>query len=122
MIPKLRALLVAVASAAAFALLPSAPADAADAQGYYKTVGIGQKTCGEFLDAHRSKGDDYRQFQDWFEGYISAYNRWTPGVSSVAGSTPMATHNAWLVEFCTGSSSSFFSKAVDRLVRDLGPK
>jgi len=122
MIPKLRALLVAGASTVALALLLSAPADAADAQGYYKTVGVGKKTCGEFLDAQKSKGDEYRRFQDWFEGYISAYNRWTPGVSSVAGSTPMATHTAWLVEFCTGSSSSFFSKAVDRLVRDLGPK
>jgi len=122
MIPKLRASVVAGATAAALALVPSAPADAADAQGYYKTVGIGKKTCGEFLDAHARKSDDYGRFQDWLAGYVSAYNRWTPGVSSVTGSAPIASHTAWLVKFCTGSSSTFFSKAADRLVRDLGAK
>jgi len=73
MIPKRRAPVVAGATAI-FALMLSAPADAADAQGYYKTIGVGKKTCGEFLDAQKSKGDEYRRFQDWFEGYISAYN------------------------------------------------
>ena len=122
MIPKLRAPAVAGAVAAAAITALSAPADAADSQGYYKTIGVGQKTCGEFLDANTKKDDDYSRFQDWLAGYVSAYNRWTPGVSSVAGNTPMATHAAWLVEFCTGSSSSFFSKAVDRLVRELSGK
>lgn len=119
---KQRAPLAAGAAAAALALFVAASAEAADDQGYYKTVGVGKKTCGEFVDAHAEKGADYRRFQDWLEGYVSAYNRWTPGVSSVAGNTPLASHAAWLVEFCNGSSSSFFSKAVDRLVRELGGK
>lgn len=108
--------------ALAIAALSAAPAVAADETGFYRTLGIGKRTCGAFVTALGDSPTEVARFSDWLDGYLSAYNRWVPGVSSIAGDVPMTRHLAWLETHCGRNPSAFFSKAAQNLVEFLAKR
>ena len=95
---------------------PMTPLHAADADGYYRTLGVGKRTCGEFVEAATRRDAAFTHFVAWLAGYLSAYNRFMPGVSSVTGKRGAMEQVPWLKTYCGDNASAFFSKAAERLI------
>lgn len=116
--PRARRRLASAAPALALATLASS-AVAYDDEGHYAVWGPGRQSCHTYLDA-RDRGEDapYRTF---LEGYLSAYNSFTPDTYRVSGELGMDALLERLDAECEAHPIASFELALRRLVQSLAP-
>ena len=90
------------------------PARAADAAGNYGILGVGQASCHQFSkttdDAQR------RDFKSYTAGYLTSFNRVTPGVYQATGTRTMQDNLAALESYCAANPMDSFDQALQHLI------
>ena len=109
----------ALVLSAALLLSASAPARAADPQGYYTIQGVGLETCEVWLGERLSDGPTAWYHQQWVLGYITAFNRWVYEGSNVAVNVGPDKLFEWLDEYCHRNPRQTLSLATEALVGQL---
>lgn len=102
-------------------LLVAVDAGAADRDGRYATRGLGTMSCGTFVRAWATPGEQRDRIAAWVQGYLTAHNRITPGVFD--GSPILATEHyiAYLVNICTRAVVSSLEQAAALFVEAMRP-
>ncbi len=93
----------------------------ASQNGEFSLKGLGYNSCKEFNSARDLRSNDYYQFIGWLEGYLSAYNRFTPDTINIAPwqSTELLAN---LLEIhCMENPNTPYSVAIDRMIAELVP-
>jgi len=96
------------------------PTTAADNNSQYGTQG--DFSCGNWvkdrkIDNALSLAVDY----NWLAGYITAYNRQTPDVFHILGSTDMESVYLWMDKYCQENPLSDTSNGMINLTEELWP-
>lgn len=103
---------------------------AADQDGYYRPYSMVGKnsdytTCKGYMVARNSarKGhfDAQNQFNQWLDGYLTAYDAYNPGTFDIAYGKDLASLDLWLEHYCEKHPGELFSDAVDTLMFELFP-
>jgi hypothetical protein len=99
-------------SACVLSLLVGAapPANAADSDGVYTVFGIGNDSCGSYIDARRHDKDIH--YADWLGGFVSATNHDIHGVKNTLEGTDLAGAMLWLENYCSSHPMQDFSQAA----------
>jgi hypothetical protein len=96
-------------------LAPAALAD--DRQGRFEILGLGNRSCEEYLIArsHNVYGDADADaaWLSWAHGYLTSFNKWVADTYSIRGGVALAELRAWLVEFCEKHQTTRFQETVD---------
>lgn len=104
------------------ALVVAASAHAADQAGEFAIKDAGAQTCEKFLVSWEQASSDLAQYAGWIAGYVTALNRFTPGVYDA---TPWQTSETLLgmTRSACGQlpGETRFHDAVERLLRELAP-
>lgn len=87
---------------------------AADAAGNYGIWGLGQSSCHQFSkavdDAQR------REYKAYIAGYLTSFNRVTPGVHQATGTRTMLDNLAVLDGYCSANPMDSFDQALQHLI------
>lgn len=105
---------------ALLALLHAPCALAYDAADRYAVWGAGRQSCHSYLQARASGGDTpYRTF---LEGYLTAYNSFTPDTYRVSGEHGLGGVLERVDEECEAHPIASFELALRRVVHALAPE
>ena len=92
------------------------PALGADANGNYRVIGEGVNSCGEWTSQRAGKTEFAAT---WVLGFVSAYNRYVPDVSSIAKGTDAQGIWAWVDNYCAANPINDIDDAAGALVTFL---
>ncbi len=93
----------------------------ASQNGEFSLKGLGYNSCEEFTNARDLRSNDYYRFIGWLEGYLSAYNRFTPDTINIAPWQSTELLADFLEIHCREYPKTPFSVAVDRMIAELVP-
>ena len=95
-------------------LVFSLPLRAADAGGNYGIWGLGQASCNQFSKAvDEAQRRDYKHY---LAGYLTSFNRITPGVYQATGTRTMRENVAALESYCAANPMDSFDQALQHLI------
>ena len=90
---------------------------AADENGQYLVMGLGNSSCKSFLNEDEA-GAAY--YISWLAGYMSSYNHTTEDTYSVLGATKSVLElETWLRDYCAFNGAESFENAARNLIRNL---
>ena len=93
------------------------PALGADANGQFRTYGEGDlSSCGAWTAERKKESTKQQYFYAWVDGYISAYNNYTPGVFDIGKGTDSEGRDAWIDNYCAVHPLEAISTAVQDLI------
>lgn len=101
--------------------LLSVTLNAADGQGRFTVKGAGAVECTRFSAAVRDRGADLISFAGWVEGYLSAMNRYEPGIYDMAGWRGTEVMLAALSGYCGANPESGFHEAMVKMAEQMRP-
>lgn len=81
-------------------VLLSAPAYAADENGFFMVKGAGTTKCADFNAALKDIGPELVSYGGWIEGYLSAMNRYENGIYDLSAWRSTELLIAALARFC----------------------
>ncbi|MCH8079978.1 MAG: hypothetical protein IIA06_09430 [Proteobacteria bacterium] len=81
----------------------------------------GNVSCGNWVKDR--KKDSWQRIANinWIVGYITAYNKQTPDVLSILGSTDMESVYLWMDKYCQENPLSNLGIGMDVLTKELWP-
>lgn len=103
---------------------------AADQDGYYRPYSMVGKhsdytTCKGFIVAQNSARnghfDAQNQFNQWLDGYLTAYDAYNPDTFDIAYGKSLESLDLRLERYCEKHPNNLFSDAVDTLMFELFP-
>ena len=115
MLKKLSLATVAVASICAM------PAAAASVSGEFAAKGPGRAPCSEFMDAKSSDRPEYRQYLAFFEGFLSAANRYEPETFDLAPWHNAAAIGMIVEQYCKANTADSLAVVGTRLAEAFKP-
>jgi hypothetical protein len=89
---------------------PPRPVVAMDRTGYYAVVGVGNKSCGSYVDARRHDDDLY--YGAWLGGYLTAKNYDVDGLNNLIEGTDLNGVELWIENYCKSRPTATFAGAV----------
>jgi len=95
------------------------PVIAADKDSMYSTQG--SKSCGEWVDARKEEDWRFASLTGWIAGYITAYNKQTPGVFSILKTTDMKSISLWMDKYCQENPLNNLADGMEVLTHELWP-
>jgi len=95
------------------------PTTAADKDGGYTSQGA--SSCGQWVESRKEDSWEKRVMQAWIAGYITAYNRQTPNVYHILGSTDLESVYLWMDKYCQENLLSRLSMGTANLTNELWP-
>ena len=111
---------LALTGALVFGLVPPTLAQDASGRVHFETMGAGNTSCGQYLEARRPSDWD-RSYLHWVGGFLSAIN-WTfagRGYKSALGRFDGDGALAWLDKYCRENPLDVFATAATALVNHL---
>ena len=97
----------------------AATVTAKDKDGHYSTQG--DRSCGEWVEDRKEGGWDEVADFTWIVGYITAYNRQTPDVYQILGSTDTVSVYLWMDKYCHENPLSSLGVGMNILTLELWP-
>lgn len=89
-------------------------ASAADSNGDYQVMGLGQSSCKAFIS---SDAEGKAFFYSWLAGYMTAYNRIEENTYSILARSKNLTYiEGWLQDYCYLNPSKDFFDATHKLL------
>jgi len=79
------------------------------------------KSCGQWVNFRNEGGWEHAAVIGWIAGYISAYNKQTPGVYNILGSTGIDSVILWMDKYCRENPLSNLTTGMDVLTNELWP-
>jgi hypothetical protein len=101
-----------------------------DENGYFRPyLMIGKAfnftTCENFVNARVLGREGHfnaqNQFNQWLDGYLTAYDMFTPDTFDIAAGKDIETLDVWLENYCKQHPYNLFNKAVESLTFELYP-
>lgn len=80
------------------AILPGTNALALDENGNYAVWGVGTKSCFHFTKAFEN--NDYDDYSNYAEGFLTAFNITEPKTYNVSGQLSLEEILAWVADSC----------------------
>jgi hypothetical protein len=108
-------------AAFAAALLPCPCALAGSPSGEFALKGPGYDKCSDFASARKQRGNKYHEYVGWLEGYLSYYNRVTPGTINIAPWQSGEMLASLMAAFCADNPNAPFVAATDLMIGALAP-
>jgi len=87
----------------------------------YDYTAQGEESCGQWVNFRNEGGWELAYSFGWIAGYISAYNRQTPGVYNILGSTDIDSVILWMDKYCQENPLSNLTTGMDVLTDELWP-
>ena len=106
---------------AVVAILLSAPVEAADKFGRYKTMGLGKVSCTEFLQHEKENRWLAKLMTSWSLGYLTAVNQIQEGTINIIGLTDEDGVSEWINKYCREHRYSNYSDALTALITEFYP-
>jgi len=97
----------------------AAPATAADKDANYVVHGV--RSCGGWINDRKKGGWPRLGNIFWITGYISAYNKQTPDVFDIMGSTDKENIYLWMDKYCQENPLSNLAEGMNVLIEELWP-
>ena len=97
----------------------AAPATAADKDGHWASQG--DVSCGRWVKDRKEHGWQYIANIHWIVGHITAYNKQTPDVYDILGSTDVQSVYLWMDKYCQENPLSNLSIGMIVLTNELWP-
>ena len=103
---------------------------AADQDGYFRpyfmtSKGINYARCKDFVIASNLARQGHfsaqNQFNQWLDGFLTAYDMYTPDTYDIGYGKDIETMDIWLENYCAKHPDSFFNNAVESLIFELYP-
>ena len=103
---------------------------AASESGYFRPYFMTIKdfnfsTCKNFKAAMDSANQGHfglqNQYNQWLDGFLTAYNMYTPDTFDIVNGKDLDSIDAWLVKYCIDHPDQRFNNAVERLIFELYP-
>ena len=101
---------------------------AADQDGYYRpyfmeSENIDYTTCKSFITARDLARQGHfavqNQFNQWLDGFLTAYDMYTPNTFDIAFGKDLESLDGWLENYCAKHPDNFFDDAVESLIFEL---
>lgn len=127
----MKALKLTVAATLAFLLVPVGVSLAVDSKGRYYALGVGKRTCKEYIEFREKRikdftPEDYKVtehiVEHWVAGYLTGHNYYVADTYNVKGNTTVGEMMVWLEKFCKKDQDEHFAEAVVALAGDLNVK
>jgi len=92
------------------------PAD--DRQGHFEILGLGNRTCAQYLivrnpTPYDTGGEPDRDYLAWMHGYLTAFNKWVDNTYSIRSTLGVADLRTWVVQYCQQHPAVRFQEAID---------
>ena len=103
---------------------------AADQDGYFRpyfmtSKGINYARCKDFVIASNLARQGHfsaqNQFNQWLDGFLTAYDMYTPDTYDIGYGKDIESMDIWLENYCAKHPDSFFNNAVESLIFELYP-
>ena len=111
-------------------------AQAEDVAGHYEVLGVGNKTCNDYLIQrnpsayeqmyadplnHGSSPQTFdaqldREYLSWMYGYLSAFDQWVRDTYSVRAGVSVEELRDWITQYCLSHRNTKFHSAVEAFV------
>jgi len=111
-------------------------ARAEDLAGHYEVLGLGNKTCNEYLVQrnpnayeqmyedplnHHNNGQTLdahldQEYLSWMYGYLSAFDQWVRDTYSVRAGVSVKELRDWITQYCLSHRTARFHSAVEAFV------
>lgn len=88
---------------------------AADSQGQYTVYGAGGLSCGDWAKG-RNNAENFEVIKQWFMGFVTAYNLYTPGMNDVGANVDLKQLYNIIDEYCLDHTSAKLSDAGEQLI------
>jgi hypothetical protein len=95
------------------------PAWGGDANGKYMVLAYGNDSCGKWTKEHARSSETSRHHETWIIGFISAYNRETPGIVNLMKGIDYAGWVSWIDNYCKDNPIDDLDDAASALVTFL---
>jgi hypothetical protein len=95
---------------------------ARDVGGDFAVLGIGQKTCADYLQARRAHGVGEQEYVAWLLGYASAFNLIVDNTYNILGSNDINDILGWLDRQCLTTPKEHFVNATAAMTEVLFPR
>jgi len=83
-------------------------------------VGVGNGSCGKWIEDRRSAGPSMFITQGWIAGYLTAYNNYAPYANgNVSRGTDVDGLFAWIDRYCRANPLDSIFRASSALILDL---
>ena len=97
----------------------ASPALGADENGRYTVLGSGINSCGKWTEARKEKALDGIIDTSWVNGYLTAYNIYTPGINDITKNIDLEGWAAWIDNYCISNPLNNITNASFALVHFL---
>jgi hypothetical protein len=92
----------------------------AQAAPVFTVLGVGNDSCGKWIEAHNTNGTDAFMQDSWLGGYISAFNNYAPhSKGDVTKRTDMPGITAWMSNYCQKDPLALIDTAAQKLIDNL---
>ncbi len=95
------------------------PTKAEDKDGRYYVEG--PITCGKWVEFRKEDSWEATTYRAWIAGYITAYNKQTPNVFHIMGSTDLESVELWMEKYCQENPLKDLSNGMRALTDELWP-
>lgn len=119
-------------------VLGSSALHAIDRNNRYFAYGVGQKTCGDYINFREKRLDTLEQqyprytkdelyeivdmiVQHWIAGFLTAHDLYVADTYDVGGNTTMNDLKTRLEKICRADTQQYFAQAMVTLVQQLHP-
>ena len=101
-----------------------------DQDGYFRPYFMINKnfnyaTCKGFVTARdlarQGHFDAQNQFNQWLDGFLTAYDMYTPDTFDIGYGEDLNSLDGWLENYCAKHPDDFFNTAVESLIFELYP-
>jgi hypothetical protein len=87
-----------------------------DASGRFTIFSSGVNSCGKYLSEIAQDELLGYYYDNWLEGYLSAFNRHTDGIDNILEGTDMRGAIAWVKNYCQQYPIDDFETAASKLI------
>jgi hypothetical protein len=106
------------------------PASAMDGQGRFLALGVGKRSCEDFIKFRQKKlelaPEQYEIAQHviehWVAGFLTAHNFYVTDTYDVKGNATPEDLAQWLENYCKANPTRYFAEGVIALTFELHPK
>lgn len=106
---------------AACALVATPAAEAATASGEFAAKGAGRARCAYFVDAKKRNLPDHMEMISYFEGFLTAANRYEPDTYDVAPWHSVGLISAIVENYCKDNGEATLAYVAAQLAMSLKP-
>ncbi|MDH4554791.1 hypothetical protein E8F11_06305 [Pseudomonas sp. BN417] len=103
------------------------PVHAADSNGMFNVQGLGNHSCGKFIEAanqanNQSNWSSWNNYASYTAGYITGLNEYLNSTHDLMRSTDMDGVMAYIEKFCRENPLEDFHDGLQALTTELYPK